>query len=408
MSKKKKVAIIGGGASGLLCAIECAKNPALEVDVYEQNSKIGKKILVSGNGKCNITNIHASKDDYSSQNPEFVNFALKTFPFKAFEKFTSDIGLVLVTNDDGKVYPMSYEAKSVTSLLQSKALKLGVNIKTDTKIKSIKPLFKNYDNVVVACGSEAAPHLGGCGDGYSFAKEFGHNIIQTYPSLVGLELDSDTHAKMSGTKIEAEISLLLNNTKTSTYYGDVLFTTYGVSGLAILDISNEVSEALINYQKADIIINLLPKFTPQNLSNKLLKIVKNTTTLLEALHAILPFKIAKTILDDLQIPQAKTSKDTNTKDIKKVVNKIQNLRFKVTNTHGFRHAEVSGGGVDTTQIDPKTMKSLKQKGLYFCGEVLDVVGRRGGFNFAWAWASGYLVAQDISLSVNRILPPFQK
>ena len=391
----KKIAIIGGGASGLLCAIECAKNPTCQVDLYEQNSKLGRKILVSGNGKCNITNISTCQDDYTSQDTGFVDFALKNFSFKEFEKFASSIGLVLDIKEDGKVYPLSYEAKTVISLLQNKALSLGVKIKTDTKIKEIKPLFEDYESVVVACGSEAAPHLGGSGDGYSFAKEFGHSIIPTYPSLVGLELAHSPHAKMSGVKVDAEVSVFFNNTKTSTCQGDVLFTTYGVSGLAILDISNEISEALLNYQMVDISINLLPKFTPQKLSNELLNIGKNTTNILDTLHAILPLKIVKTILDELQIPHAKISSDINTKEIKKIVNKIQNFKFEVKETHGFRHAEVSGGGVDTSEIDPKTLESQKQKNLYFCGEVLDVVGRRGGFNFAWAWASGSLVAKSI-------------
>ena len=397
LSHSKKIAIIGGGASGLLCAIECAKKSTCQIDIYEQNSKLGRKILVSGNGKCNITNISTCQRDYTSQNPTFVEFALKNFSFKEFEKFASGIGLVLDVKDDGKVYPLSYEAKTVVSLLQNKALSLGINIKTDSKITTLKPLFADYDTVVVACGSKAAPHLGGSDDGYSFAREFGHNIIPTYPSLVGLELEQSPHAKMSGTKLESEVTVFLNNIKTSTCQGDVLFTTYGVSGLAILDISNEISEALLNYQAVDISINLLPKFTPQKLSNILLNISKNTITLLDTLHAILPLKIVKTILDELKFPHAKVSKDTNTKEIKKIVNKIQNFKFEVKNTHGFRHAEVSGGGVDTKEINPKTMESLKKKNLYFCGEVLDVVGRRGGFNFAWAWASGYLVAKSLEL-----------
>ena len=396
---KHKIAIIGGGASGLLCAIECAKNPTCQVDLYEQNSKLGRKILVSGNGKCNITNISVSQNDYISQHQDFVDFALKNFPFSEFEKFASSIGLILDTKDDGKVYPLSYEAKTVVSLLQSKALSLGVKIKTDTKIKEVKPLFETYDSVVVACGSEAAPHLGGSGDGYSFAREFGHNIIPTYPALVGLELTHSPHAKMSGVKIDAEVTLFLNNTKTSTCQGDILFTPYGVSGLAVLDISSEISEALLNYQMVDISINFMPKYTPQKLFTILEKISKNTTTLLNTLHAILPLKMAKTILNELNIDHALQPNKLNTKEIKKIVNKIQNFRFEVKETHGFRHAEVSGGGVDTSEIDPKTLKSKKQKNLYFCGEVLDVVGRRGGFNFAWAWASGHLVAKNINIVI---------
>lgn len=390
-----------------MCAIECAKDKNCKVDIYEQNKNIGKKILVSGNGKCNITNSFADVCDYSSQNPEFAKFALKSFPFGEFEKFALDVGIILDTKKDGKTYPLSYEAKSVVTLLQNKALMLGIDIKTSTKITTIKPLFEKYDAVVVATGSQAAPHLGGSNDGYSFASEFGHNIITPYPSLVGLELYHDIHSKMEGVKLNAEVSLFLNNKKTSIYGGDILFTSYGISGLAILDISTEVSQAILEYQKTDISINLMPTYTPQKLLSVLQKVIKNTTNILDAIHAILPIKVAKTLLDTLNIDHNTKWQNPNTKDIKKIINKIQNFKFEVKATHGFRHAEVSGGGIDTTQIDPKTMCSLLQKNLYFCGEVIDIVGRRGGFNFAWAWASGHLAAKDIQRR-NILLPYNQK
>ena len=391
----KKVAIIGGGASGLFCAIQCIKKNWL-VDIFEKNSKCAKKILVSGNGRCNITNISTCQNDYFSDNPSFVNDAFKQFSFKNFEKFCSSIGLLLDIKDDGKVYPLSNEAKSVANLLINYAKNLGVNFHTDFKVEDIKELLTKYDAVVIATGSQAASHLGGDDDGLEFAKLFGHNIIQTYPSLVQLELNNSVHTKMSGTKVEAEVTLLINNKKTSTKQGDILFTNYGVSGFAILDISQEVSQALMNYQAVDIVINLLPKFNAQKLSSYILNATKNTPLLLDILHGILPIKIAKTILDELNFLHAKVSSSINTKDSKKIANQILNWKFEVKDTHGFAHAEVAGGGVDTTEINPKTMESLKQKNLYFCGEVLDVVGRRGGFNFAWSWASGYSVAKGIT------------
>ncbi|MFA5429296.1 MAG: NAD(P)/FAD-dependent oxidoreductase, partial [Sulfurimonas sp.] len=149
MSKEKKVAIIGGGASGLLCAIFCAKKSIL-VDVYEQNSKCAKKILASGNGRCNITNTNLTCNDYFSQNHHFVDYALKGFGFSEFEKFCQNIGLLLDVKDDGRVYPLSNEAKSVASLLIAHAKNLGVNFHTDTKITDIKKLFNEYDAIVVA------------------------------------------------------------------------------------------------------------------------------------------------------------------------------------------------------------------------------------------------------------------
>ncbi len=394
---RKKVVIIGAGASGLLCAIFCAK-ASCHVEIYEQNSKPAKKILVSGNGRCNITNKDITPNDFFSDNASFVKEALDNFGFDEFEKFASSIGLMLDVKEDGRAYPLSNEAKSVAKLLEEYAKSLGVIFHTDTKITDIKKLLQNYDKVVIATGSEAASHLGGNRDGYEFAKEFGHSIVPTYPSLVQLHLDSSIAHKMSGAKIDGEVTLLINHKNDSTCKGDILFTNYGVSGFAILDISQRASVALMNFEHVAISVNLLPDFTAQKLSAHISKLAQTIPkfSVLDILVGLIPLKIAQSLLDDLKISHDTEAKEVHTKLSKKIANQILNWRFEVTDTHGFRHAEVSGGGVDTSEINPKTMESLKQINLYFCGEVLDVVGRRGGYNFAFAWASGYAAAKDIN------------
>ena len=393
----KSVAVVGAGASGLLCAIFCAKK-GLNVDVYEQNSKCAKKILVSGNGRCNISNSSLSSSDYFSQNPSFVEYALEQFGFSHFHKFCEEIGLLLNILEDGRAYPLSNEAKSVASLLEDFALSLGVIFHKENRVSQIQPLLKKYDSVVVATGSQAASHLGGNADGELFAKELGHHIVPAYPSLVQLHIDSNMVHKMSGTKISAEVTLLVNGQKEQTLSGDVLFTNYGVSGFAILDLSQKASLALLNYSAVDISINLLPNFSAQKLSAHILKVSQThpTFTLLDILVGLIPLKIANGLLEDLALANSMKASDIHTKLTKKIANKMQNWRFEVSDTHGFRHAEVSGGGVDTSEINPKTMESLKCHNLYFCGEVVDVVGKRGGYNFAWAWASAYCTAKEIS------------
>ena len=392
-----RVAIVGGGASGLLCAIFCAKSTC-HVEIFEQNNKCAKKILVSGNGRCNITNTKLSQNDFFGKNPSFVNDALKNFGFEEFEKFALEIGLLLDIKEDGRVYPLSNEAKSVAKLLEEVAKNLGVIFHTDTKITDIKALLKTHDKVVVATGSEAASHLGGNSDGQNFAKEFGHTIIPTYPSLVQLHLNSKIAHKMSGTKVFGEVTLLINNKQDSVNHGDILFTDYGVSGFAVLDISQKASVALLNNCHVEISINLLPNFNTQKLSDHIIKVAKSMPkfTILDILVGLVPIKIATSLFDDLKIPHAELAKKTDAKLAKKIANQMLNWRFEVKETHGFRHAEVSGGGVNTKEINPKTMESLKQKNLYFCGEVLDIVGKRGGYNFAFAWASGYAAAKDIT------------
>jgi len=393
----KKVAIIGGGASGLFSAILCAER-GCEVTLFEQNNKLAKKILVSGNGRCNITNKNLSKDDYFGQNPSFVSYALEQFGFKKFQNYMESMGLLLDVKEDGRAYPLSNEAKSVARLFEERARELGVIFHLNAKINSIKEFLNTYNAVIVATGSRAASHLGGCSDGEAFAQQFGHNIIPAYPSLVQLEIDSKTVHKMAGAKVDGEVTLLVNHQKELSASGDILFTNYGVSGFAILDISQRASQALLEFAHVSIALNLLPRFSMQQLATHISNVAKKRPeySVLDILVGLLPIKIATNLLDAVGIAHDTKAGAINPKIAKKIANTITNWRFEVEDTHGFRHAEVSGGGVDVSEINPKTFESLKQKDLYFTGEVLDIVGRRGGYNFAFAWASAYLCAKSIS------------
>lgn len=396
MSPTKKVAIIGGGASGLICAIFCAKS-SISVDLFEQNEKCAKKILASGNGRCNITNISATPNDYFSQNPLFVQNALTEFGYEQFEKFCNSIGLILDVKEDGKVYPLSNEAKSVAALLTEYATNLGVSFHFQEKITSLEPLLRKYDAVVVATGSQAAPQLGGNGDGIELARMIGHSIEPTYPSLVGLHLNSKLCKKMSGAKSTATITLVIDNKISQTTNGDILFSDYGASGFAILDISEQASKSLMQKKKVAIRIDLVPTLSQEKLSSHITRTMQTAPNMstINLLSSIIPYKTSMALLEHLEIASQQPIRLLNQKRVANITNTLRSWQFEVTDTHGFKHAEVCGGGVSTKEINPKTMESLKRKNIYFCGEVLDVVGRRGGFNFAFAWASGYLVAKNL-------------
>lgn len=246
-----KIAIIGAGAAGIIAAITAKRlNKDLEIDLFDINSGIGKKMLASGNGRCNISNTNITVDNFIGENNSFVKYALKEFDFKAFEKFCKSIGLLLDIKETSKVYPMSNEAKSVVSLLENSIENLNINLILNTKIQDLEKIdnkfiiksedkeFKAYDKVVISSGLAAAPQLKATEDGMQIATKFGHTFNTTYPSLVGLHTDFEFNNKMQGVKKESLVSLFIDGQKEMEILGDVLFTKYGVSGFAILDISH--------------------------------------------------------------------------------------------------------------------------------------------------------------------------
>jgi len=255
-----------------------------------------------------------------------------------------------------------------------------------------------YEKILIATGSEAAPQLGASDDGYRFAATFGHTIIPTYPSLVQLHLNSKIHPKMAGVKTFAKVTLMINGKESQAVQGDILFASYGISGLAILDISQKASNALLNNHNVILHINLLPRFTPQELQCTLGQLIDAVPshTLETVLGGLLPAKTVPYICEAVVINPAKTVSMLTPKERLNLTEVIQNWKFEVNGTHGFKHAEVSGGGVATRDINPQTMESNLVKGLYFAGEVLDIVGRRGGYNFNFAWASGMIAGRHMA------------
>ncbi len=392
-----------------MAAITAAKAGAT-VEIFEQNSRVGKKILASGNGRCNITNTHLSRNDYFGDHPEFVDFSLSQFDFNHFKKFCSSIGLLLNTKDDGRSYPLSDEAKSVVLALEAYADLLGITVYCETRISRIDRVgehfelhtdeksHKAYDRVLISTGSEAAPQLGGNADGQTFAQTFGHTIQPAYPSLVALELDSLIPTKMTGTKQFSQVTLYINGKAEEQVQGDILFTRYGISGFAILDISQQASVALMEYAQVKIGLKLLPDLDRQSLSAQISQLCKNVPSypIETILSGLLSSKMVTHILEVSKVPLKTPARDVNTKMIKQIANTILDWRFEVSDTHGFKHAEVSGGGVSTEELDEKSMESKRVKGLYFAGELLDIVGRRGGYNLHFAWASGYLAGKAMA------------
>jgi len=403
------VVIIGAGASGLVTAIVAARR-GKKVIILEKNKKIGKKLLATGNGKCNITNQKPTPNRFYSQNPSFIEQSLSGYNYQSIKQFFKSIGLELIEAKEGKAFPMSLQASSVVELLVCECEQLGVKILCETEVKTISKQNSGYEvtythgkaiapNLVIATGHLSAPQLGGVDDGVNFAKRLGHNIIKPFPTLVQLTSPAkESYLKqMAGVKVESRVTISYKN-GTIQKQGDVLFTTYGISGLAILDISRYVMVELLEKKSIMLTIDLMPKMNKEQLLSLMKKsLVKKSQKPLEIwMQGFINKKLILPILEPLNLQnQTVGSITSNIKELEEIVHAIKAFKFTINGSQGYKGAEVATGGVDTKEVNPKTMESKRHKGLFFTGEVLDVDGDRGGFNLHFAWVCGLRAGEQI-------------
>jgi len=392
--------VIGGGASGLLASILISRKN-IKVTLLEKSNKIGKKILASGNGKCNIGNINPASSFYHSNNPQFIEKVLKGYGAKEVINIFKTIGIEITEGKDGKLFPISLQASSVLDILEYEAKKLDVKIICNCNIKQILKnnnefIIKTDDNsiiakkILLASGSPASPQLGGSHSGLNIASSLGHNIITSLPSLVQLSSTEDFLKDISGVKIYSVVKLYANNNYITQKEGDILFTNYGISGLAILDISRDVSLELANYSYCELSIDLMPNYTKEILLKMFLSHINNNKAIEIWLNGFINKKLIPIILEQSKC-KIKESKNLNRKEIIKIIYSIKNFKLSISETRGFKGAEVAIGGVDTKEVNPITMESKIVKNLYLAGEILDIDGDRGGFNFHFAWVSAMRV-----------------
>lgn len=397
--------VVGAGAAGLIAAITSAR-AGQKIILLEQNSKIGKKILVSGNGKCNIDNKYISTNRFHSQNPNFIEEVLKGYGIEIVENFFTSIGLELTEGKEGKIFPMSLQASSVVELLEYEAKRAGIQIVCDSAVTSISKEAgaftvetpqgtRRCKKLLLASGSPAAPQLGGSNSGYAFATKMGHSLIPRHPSLVQLCSEETWVKACAGVKVAGVAQLYANGEYITEKKGDLLFTNYGISGLAILDLSREVSTRLANYDYCELNLDLMPELSKEKLTNLLLSRIEEGSEKPVGiwLQGVMNKKLISIILEQSKC-KAKQENDLNRKEVGKLVYAIKNLKLSISDTKGFKGAEVATGGINTTEINPQTMESKLVPNLYFSGEILDVDGDRGGFNFHFAWVSGLRVGNN--------------
>lgn len=399
----KDIAIIGAGASGLVAAIQASRAGA-KVSVFEKNAKIGKKILATGNGRCNITNKTISVENFHGKNPSFVKTALNTFDTNRCKTFFSELGIEMVEGAKGRLYPSSLQSSSVVELLIFEAQRLGVKFFCNSEVKEIEKQDNFFTlhveekrllvkRVLIATGGLAMPNLGSCDSGYVFAQRYGHALVKPHPSLTQL-LTKETLKDVSGIKVQGAVALYVDKKLVQEAFGDILFTNYGLSGSAILDISSATCKNLLQNREVTLKLDLLPHYTKEQLKSFLKKRLQFSSgkSIQMWLNGFINSKLATFISQKITI---KNADDLSMKDIGKLAFLLKEFSVHVEDTKGFKSAEVTAGGVDTKDINPATMESKLQKNLYFSGEVIDIDGDCGGYNLHWAWASGYLAGKSM-------------
>ena len=384
----------------MVAAINLAQK-GKKVCLIERQSRGGKKILASGNGHCNIGNLNISAKNYRGRNKELIRSVVNSCLPSDIGEFFNDLGLEIIAKSDGKMYPKSYQASSVLALLEARVEALGIeviygvdnlevkrgfNIKADSKVIKAKSL-------IIATGNLAAPQLGATNFGLEIAKSFGHTIIKPLPALVPLTSKAKICRALNGVKLDVKVKLLEQNRELTSINGDILFRNYGISGLTVLDISLDAVPLINSKKDISISIDFFKELSKKELQGYLKGKIdkKRALPLTLWLSGFLHTKLANFIAKELNIESLKEDR-LNTKIIKELSDILKNYPIKIDGFREFKYAEVALGGVDSREIDSKTMQSKKQKGLYFIGELLDITGERGGYNFHFAWCSGLRVA----------------
>lgn len=400
------VIVIGAGAAGLMTAIMC-RRAKLSVLLLDGQKKIGAKILMSGGTRCNVTNLEIKESDYQSEKPRLVRNILSGFTSAEAMTFFEHLGIHLVHEDEGRVYPSTHSGKTVLDAFLRELNRLGIFLENECKVTSVrleKGDFAVSGNgfqffarkVVVATGGLSYPSTGSDGVGYRIAQDFKHNIIPTSPALTPLLTDDAGWKKLSGVSLPCRLALLVNGKKSAAFEGSFLFTHFGFSGPAALNISRHWDRLGAKTDR-EITISFLPDIPEDDFRQNINRYaVENPRRQLKSfLEERLPQRFVETFLKKIKIPESQTMNQLSRKEREEMISWLYAYRLPVTGIMGYGKAEVTAGGVDLSEVDPVSLESKLCPGLFFVGEVLDADGRIGGFNFQWAWASAVAAAKGI-------------
>jgi predicted Rossmann fold flavoprotein len=410
--------VVGAGAAGLATAIFAARAaPALRVRCVDGARHIGAKILVSGGSRCNVTNRVVTERDFWGGPPRLVARVLRAFPAERAARFFADLDVPLHEEEHGKLFPDSNKAQTVLDALLDEARRRGVAIEASMRVTGLRAGAGGFavecngearvtaQTVVLATGGRSLPKSGSDGFGYSLAEAFGHSCVATTPALAPLVLRGDGHRVLAGVSHPAALTLRVDGRMAIRLEGALLWTHFGVSGPVVLDLSRHWHRAMLDTSEAaiDVRLSVLPGETFESVERWLLDEAgaRPRAQVATVLGGRLPHAVAGAWLTSANLDREETMSHLTREDRRRLAHALVDAPLEVVDSRGYTFAEVTAGGIPLDEIDTATMESRRQPGLYLVGEILDVDGRLGGFNFQWAWSSGWVAGQAIARALTR-------
>ena len=394
------VVIVGGGASGMMAALSAAERGDRKVILLERQQRLGRKLAATGNGRCNLTNINASGENYHGEQADFALPVLSRFTPGDTLHFFRSLGLVTVTEYGGRVYPLSNSANSVVDVLRYALERAGVELRLGECVRELRREKEGYslvtdkgqikaDKLIVACGGAAGEKLGGVMDGYELLKPLGHKRTKLYPALVQLICDSPYPRALKGVRADGRVALYSGEELLAVGEGEIQFTDNGLSGPAVFDISREAS---VNGPGLELRLDFMREYGEEEV-RALLEQRRDFLPELpggELFTGILHNRLGRMAAKYAALPATAALRELDADDIERAARAVKDFRMKLSGTEGFDSAQVTAGGIKTGGIDPETLQSWFMPGLFICGELLDVDADCGGYNLQWAWSSGRL------------------
>lgn len=409
----RKVIVVGGGAAGLMAAVSAAQSGA-EVVLLEKNNRLGKKLLITGKGRCNVTNT-AQLQEFVKNIPGNGKFLYSVFS-KFFNwdvrSFFEELDVPLKEERGGRVFPVSDKAIDIVNAFERILRKLAVQIKLDEAVRFLKvednkvvgviteeDKYYEADAIILATGGSSFPGTGSTGDGYRMARQIGHTVEPLFPALVPLECEEDWVREFQGLSLRnINLSVLVDGKNTQEMFGEMLFTHFGVSGPIILSLSRDIAKYLKAGKTVELSLNLKPALTREQLDKRICRDFEkyNRKQIKNALGDLLPSKMISNIIDLAFIDENKYVNQISKEERERLVDLLQNLVMTVTKTRPLSEAIVTAGGISTKEINPKTMESKLIKDLYCVGEVVDVDAFTGGYNLQAAFSMGFVAGENAS------------